>query len=52
MIGGIVELLGNGLFLEPLRRPNLRKTSEQVTKIEMMMRIMIIQVISIKSVSR
>jgi hypothetical protein len=39
---------GVTLFFEPLRRPKRRNTSEQVTKMEIIMRIMMIHVMSIK----
>jgi len=45
------ELPGVTLFFEPLRRPKRRKTSEQVTKMEIMMRIMIIHVMWVIFVS-
>jgi hypothetical protein len=46
-----IELLGCDLFLELLRSPNRRKTSEQVTKIEMIIKIMMIQVMSESNVN-
>lgn len=39
---------GGPLFFEPLKRPKRKNTSEQVTKMDMMMRIMIIHVMSMK----
>jgi len=42
----LTGLVPGNLFFDPLSSPNRRKTSEQVTKIEMKMSMMMIHVIS------
>jgi hypothetical protein len=43
-----IDGISGGFPREPLSRPNRKKTSEQVTKIEMAIKKMMIQVISSK----